>query len=588
MNEFKILINNREYTSYEIFDTNNKVTLNNNVTLNTHTIVPFTSKLFTDDIFSVDENNQVNIVHSSIRSGPPIPAVLILHGDKTYGRHSNGKLLYKCVPDDIRLPAFLVPYEIKKMGFSKVIQNMYVTIIFTDWTINDKHPKAKLDNVIGPVNVLDNFYEYQLYCKSLNTSIQKFNKDTIKSIGVTSSDKIIETMITKHIDLEDRTDTKIWHVITIDPLNSKDFDDAVSIRKISENTQILSIYISNVALWIDTLNLWESFSRRISTIYLPDKKKPMLPTILSDDLCSLHEKVKRVAFVMDVYIKDNIIETITFCNAIIKVHKNYVYEEPRLLSSHKYHEILEAVSSLSTKYKYINHIRDSHDLVCYLMIFMNYQCATRLIDRKTGIFRSTILKESPIIPPELPEEVSSFMKTWNSTSCQYVDGSKIADTRHELLNLDAYIHITSPIRRLVDLLNMIKFQQTFNPLSENADKFYNKWLNELDYINTTMRSIKKVQNDCSLLDLCHNNPAVLEKEYNGYLFDKIAKNDGLFQYTVFLPTLKISSRITAREEYENYANKHFKLFVFNNEERFKRKIRLQIIESKMASFMVAK
>ena len=50
MNEFKILINNREYTSYEIFDTNNKVTLNNNVTLNTHTIVPFTSKLFTDDI----------------------------------------------------------------------------------------------------------------------------------------------------------------------------------------------------------------------------------------------------------------------------------------------------------------------------------------------------------------------------------------------------------------------------------------------------------------------------------------------------------------------------------------------------------
>ena len=76
MNEFKILINNREYTSYEIFDTNNKVTLNNNVTLNTHTIVPFTSKLFTDDIFSVDENNQVNIVHSSIRSGPPIPAVL--------------------------------------------------------------------------------------------------------------------------------------------------------------------------------------------------------------------------------------------------------------------------------------------------------------------------------------------------------------------------------------------------------------------------------------------------------------------------------------------------------------------------------
>ena len=388
----------------------------------------------------------------------------------------------------------------------------------------------------------------------------------------------------KHIDMEDRTDSKIWHIITIDPLNSKDFDDAVSIRKMSENTQILSIYISNVALWMDTLNLWESFSRRISTIYQPDKKKPMLPTILSDDLCSLQEKVKRVVFVMDVHIKDNIIENITFCNAVIKVHKNYVYEEPRLLSSHKYHEILEAVSSLSTKYKYINNIRDSHDLVCYLMIFMNFQCATHLIKHKTGIFRSTIFKqESNIVTPELPEEVSNFIKIWNSSSGQYVDGSKIVDTRHELLDLDAYIHITSPIRRLVDLLNMIKFQQTFNgtiwfnPLSENADKFYNKWLNELDYINTTMRSIKKVQNDCSLLDLCHNNPAVLEKEYDGYLFDKITKNNGLFQYIVFLPDLKMSSRITSREDYANYTNKKFKLYLFNNEEKFKRKIRLHFI-----------
>jgi exoribonuclease R len=207
---------------------------------------------------------------------------------------------------------------------------------------------------------------------------------------------------------------------------------------------------------------------------------------------------------------------------------------------------------------------------------------------KTGIFRSTILKEINI---KLPEEVSQFINNWNSTSCQYVDGSKIEDTRHELLNLDAYIHITSPIRRLVDLLNLIKFHQTFNgstPLSNSADIFYNKWLNQIDYINTTMRSIKKVQNDCSLLDLCHNNPSVLEKEYNGYLFDKIAKNNGLFQYIVFLPDLKIYSKITAREEYENYANKHFKLFVFNNEERFKRKIRLQIIESNFASLLVSK
>ena len=73
--------------------------------------------------------------------------------------------------------------------------------------------------------------------------------------------------------------------------------------------------------------------------------------------------------------------------------------------------------------------------------------------------------------------------------------------------------------------------------------FYNKWLDNLEYINTTMRSIRRVQIDCTLLDLCGNNHDIMEKEYNGYVFDKILRNDGLFQFMVFLPELKLSSRM---------------------------------------------
>jgi exoribonuclease R len=148
-----------------------------------------------------------------------------------------------------------------------------------------------------------------------------------------------------------------------------------------------------------------------------------------------------------------------------------------------------------------------------------------------------------------------------------------------MLDMDAYIHITSPIRRLVDLLNMIKLQSVLGlvSLSENVDKFYDKWLRDLDYINVTMRSIRKVQCDCTLLDLCHNNPEVMEKEYNGYLFDKISRNDGLYQFIVFLPELKLSSRITMRENYDNFDCRKFKLYLFNDEEKFKRKIRLNML-----------
>jgi len=470
-----------------------------------------------------------------------------------------------------------IPYEIKTMGFSKVFKNLYVTINYQQW--DDKHPRAKLDNVIGPVDILDNFYEYQLYCKSLNASIQKFQKDTSKSLESKSHEGIIDIIMKKYPNIEDRTDKNIWHIITIDPLNSLDYDDGFSIIDLDNDVKQLSIYISNVTIWMDVLNLWNSFSRRISTIYLPDKKRPMLPTILSDSLCSLQENVKRVAFVMDIFVKDRNIIDIKYSNAIIKVSNNYVYEDVKLLSDEKYHLMLELAQGLSKKYKYINNVRNSHELVCYLMILMNFHCAKELIKCNTGIFRSTIIKRHFEVPDSVPEDVAKFIKIWNSASGQYIDGSEIVNTRHELLDVDAYIHITSPIRRLVDLLNMIQFQISHGiiTLSENATKFYSSWLNELEYINVTMRSIRKVQCDCSLLDLCYNDPSIIEKEYDGYLFDKIYRNDGLYQYIVYLPELKLSSRITLRDDFENFLNKKFKLFLFNDEEKFKRKIRLHLI-----------
>ena len=92
-----------------------------------------------------------------------------------------------------------------------------------------------------------------------------------------------------------------------------------------------------------------------------------------------------------------------------------------------------------------------------------------------------------------------------------------------------------------------------------------------------MRSIRKVQCDCSLLDLCHNTPETMEKEYSGYLFDKITRNDVLYQYVIYLPEIKMTSRITLRDNFENYECRKFKLYIFNDEEQFKRKIRLHLL-----------
>ena len=568
----KINIDNRNYGSWHIFNANTlqPITIDN--------FNPTDHKLFSNDVFTYNKG-QLDIIHSSTRINEHIPAVLVLSDNKTYGRESKpkGRLLYKCIPDDTRIPIFLVPYEIKQMGFSKVFTNLYVTIRYKEW--DDKHPIANLSQTIGPVDVLDNFYEYQLYCKTLNASIQKFNKDTNKAIKTKASehDSFITTICNKYPQIEDRTS---WKTFTIDPPTSLDYDDGFSIKKLNDNQTLLSIYIANVTIWMDSLNLWSSFSQRISTIYLPDRKRPMLPTILSDCLCSLQQNMRRFAFVMDIVLDNELnIISIKYSNALIKVFKNYAYEEPLLFNDPDYNFLLKTTKKMAHKYKYINNLRNSHELVCYLMIFMNYHSAQELLKENTGIFRSTIIKKEVELPIHLPIDVSQFIKIWSSSCGQYIDlnKTKLEDLRHDILEMDAYIHITSPIRRLVDLLNMIKFNFGLFPLSSDAFEFYDKWIGQIDYINVTMRAIRKVQSDCSLLDTCYNTPDILDKPFDGYCFDKLVRNDGLYQFIVFLPELKLTSKITVRENLENYEKRQYKLFLFNDEEKFKKKIRLQLI-----------
>jgi exoribonuclease R len=584
MSFYKIIIDSRNYDSWNIVSpsTLEPIILED--------FNPKQHKLFNNDVFTYN-NEKVEIVHSSMRFNENIPAVIILNNHKTYGRviNSNKKhskhLLYKCIPDDIRLPIFLVPYEIKQMGFSKVFTNIYVTICYKQW--NDKHPHATISQIIGSVDILNHFYEYQLYCKSLNTSIQNFKKETnknMKSLNLQKHqdhDAFINEIHKKHPQIEDRT---IWNVFTIDSATTFDYDDGFSIKKLNDNQILLSIYIANVTIWMDSLNLWSSFSQRISTIYLPDKKRPMLPTILSDGLCSLQQNIRRFAFAIDIVLdQQSQIISINYTNTLIKVFKNFCYEEPLLVSNDYYQLLFNTTKQMAKKYKYINNVKDSHDVVCYLMILMNYNSAQELLNSHSGIFRSTIISNKTLLPDSLPENVHSFIKVWNSNCAQYINLNSIPNDdnssyRHELLEMDAYIHITSPIRRLVDLLNMIKLQEhkLLITLSTDAQQFYNKWIEQLDYINTTMRAIRKIQTECSLLDTCFNDPDTLNKIYDGYCFDKLERNDGLYQFIVYLPELKLTSKITVRDNLENYEKKQYKLYLFNNEEKFKRKIRLQL------------
>lgn len=562
--QYRIYVEDRDYETYSFI---NALSLEES---DNPGIEPVEEKLFSGDVFTLNESNHVELLHSTVHSVESMPGILVLEQNKTYGKF-NGRNLYRCIPDDRRLPVFLVPYEIKKIGFKKRMLNKYITFKYDNW--DSKHPLGKVMVNIGNVDQLDNFYEYQLYCKSLNASIQGFNRATSNALKSKSHREFIDLIKEKYPNLEDRTSENIF---TIDGEGCEDYDDAIGLRKTGD-TAIISIYISNVTLWMELLGLWKSFSKRISTIYLPDRKRPMLPTVLSDCLCSLQEQQVRFAFAIDIEIKDNEIINISFNNCSIKVVKNYRYEEDSLLYMKDYNLLKNLVWELNHKNQYAPDIINSYDVITYLMILMNYQCGRDMIKNSNGVFRSAAFGKEGEIPKDVPEDVSKFLKIWNSSSGTYsTDFSK----KHELLDLESYIHITSPIRRLVDLLNMIQFQINNNMIevSKDARDFYNEWISELDYVNVTMRAIRKIQIDCNMLHMCFTNPDVLNKAYDGYLFDKIERNDGLYQYIVFLPELKMASRITVRSEKNNYAKEQFQIYLFMDQNKLKQKIRLQMIE----------
>ena len=617
------MIHDKNYTDFSFVndDTNEDVIASEENQL--VKVDPIKQKLFSKDILSF-ENNEPIITYSHVRSCIPLAGILMLENNKTFGRTPNKKrLLYKCIPDDKHLPAFLIPYEIQ-LSFSKVQKNKYIIFKYLNW--DQQHPHGIIVETLGDVGNLDVFYEYQLYCKSLHFSLSDFTNKTREQLQQKSQTEYIDQILkNSNYHIEDRRHIK--NIFTIDPVGSSDFDDAFSIESYPEIGKYkLSIYIANVYFWIETLSLWKSFSSRVSTIYLPDRRRPMLPTVLSDSLCSLQEGNDRFALVMDIIItypqdvfkplhisnsqsatllqfinanedsdlnaqrcsdndqpqkKEMSIESINYKNVVINVNKNYHYEDHHLLYNNSDYETLLMITKM-----FDASVIDSHDVVAYWMVKMNIECGNYMASNKIGIFRlanyiNSVDEEFQNDIAHLDENTKRTIKNWSNTTGQYIvyDGTQLLE--HELMKKKNYIHITSPIRRLVDLLNQIWISKSLGIIQNvscDAEEFFYNWLKRLDYLNASMRSIRKIQTDCSILHECFTNSSIMNTVYEGTVFDKIKKNDGSIVYMVYLENLKMLSRLKTYDEYENYTKHSFRIFLFEDEYRVKKKIRIQIVE----------
>jgi len=546
MQKIKVAIHNRNYNSWEFTQDDVKVDIPH--------LIPSKHKLLHDDVI-LCKNDTVVIVESPFRN-IILPGVLIL--GKTYGRLGK-RLLYKCIPDNKSLPVFLVPYTVDAT-FSKVVKNKYIVFRFVDW-LSD-HPHGEIKDTLGDVDSLEAFNEYQLYRRGLHLSLTPFVK---ASRSILRDEDPVQNILDKtNYCIDDLRSIK--NVFTIDPADCTDFDDAFSASE-ENGVATINVYIANVFLWLETYELWEHMTDRVSTIYLPDKKRPMLPPLLSDDLCSLKQGADRFTFMMSVkYDMQSLVQigNPIFKNALIHVSKNYTYEDKKLEKNPTY-KVLQTLAKTD----------DSHDVVAFWMIQMNVLAAEHLRNRRKGIFRSTKgATESTKGAREsiATESTGSEINTINQWLGNYGSGASYSEVcaPHSQLGVDAYVHITSPIRRLVDILNQILFQPVISVLGQ---AFLDKWTRQLDLVNRATKDIRKTQMDCELLVLANKNE-FLDKEFSGILFDRNFVS-GKYEYAVYIEEIKMFSRIKLEEYIKNFTKSQFQIFVFDDEDRLCKKIRLQ-------------
>lgn len=483
----------------------------------------------------------------------PIPGVL--HYDRQV-RKLGKKTVYKCVPNDDALPVADISVN-DKASFEKATPNQYVLFDYLEQNQENRTDAAisgQLKETIGPVTDIENFYDYRVFCKDLFCSNRKFGQRVVNQLKQSEFVPIGE----------DRTDR---HIITIDSSETQDYDDALGFHE-----GVLSIYISNVPDFIEKHDLWDQMRKSpVSTIYLPGKKRSMLPTVLSDNVLSLVGGQIRNVFCMDIDMNDDM--KISFCNATIRVTENHHYESDELLSNPIYQQVFEVTQLLIRKYKYIKEVTNSLQVIEYLMIFMNHQSGTILHNKQMGIFRSLEMSVPMADTPEAlrTQEINPILTMWKNANSSYTNASN-SGSKHDLLQLNNYVHITSPIRRLVDLLNMMVLQHTcsITTYTESALNCYGFWLDHIDKINSDTKSIKKVQNECFALHYCMHTE---RRDFSACVLENL--NNGM--YIVYIENIKYIGRVYASSELRDGDSINVRLFVMCNESNFSRKIRLEHI-----------
>jgi ribonuclease R len=149
-------------------------------------------------------------------------------------------------------------------------------------------------------------------------------------------------------DLEDRKDFRKVLTFTIDPADAKDFDDAISFRKLKEDVYEIGVHIADVSHYVKPgTALDEEAYERATSVYLPDRVNPMLPERISNELCSLRPREDKLCFSALFHItRKGVVKEYWLGRTVIHSDHRFAYEDVQEIIDKNAGEYSEEISLL--------------------------------------------------------------------------------------------------------------------------------------------------------------------------------------------------------------------------------------------------
>lgn len=230
---------------------------------------------------------------------------------------------YLITPENTFVHDIIIPK--KKLKGGKTNDKAIVKI--TQW------PDAEHKNLLG--EVVDVLGQTGNNDVEMNTILAQYGLPYVYPKAVEEAAEKISAEITKQDEAE-REDFRDVFTCTIDPHDAKDFDDALSVKRLDKGLWQVGVHIADVSHYVTEGSIIDKEAmKRATSVYLVDRTIPMLPERLCNFICSLRPDEDKLAYSVIFNLDDEAnVKAYRIVHTIIRSNRRYAYEEVQ--------EILEA------------------------------------------------------------------------------------------------------------------------------------------------------------------------------------------------------------------------------------------------------